>query len=256
MQTLNQKTSVLLTERDIFILKGLYDFIVMSFPQLASQFFADKAKPTIINRLSKLEKCGLITKTKLPRFITGQNQIVISVVYQISRLGIRELQKRFSNVEFHPEPVKLQPFSITHDLLLVDVLLTLKYQKPDKNFVLGEHFCRCKSHLGVKPDAILSDTNGKLTIALELELTAKSERRYRELILKYRLAKDFESVIYVTSSEVIRNKIQNILGTAGMVSKFQFLSLDTIFLGSTSENFKHKSTRIGAESEAKNDQQK
>ncbi|MCK6597221.1 MAG: hypothetical protein L6Q37_02560, partial [Bdellovibrionaceae bacterium] len=111
-------------------------------------------------------------------------------------------------------------------------------------------------HLGVKPDAILSDTNGKLTIALELELTAKSERRYRELILKYRLAKDFESVIYVTSSEVIRNKIQNILGTAGMVSKFQFLSLDTIFLGSTSENFKHKSTRIGAESEAKNDQQK
>lgn len=249
MQNINKQPSVILTERDLFILKGLYDFTLMSFPQLAKVFFAGNAKPTIINRLSKLEQCGFITKTKLPRFITGMDKKVISVVYQISRLGIRELQKRFSNIEFHPEPVRLQPFSIEHDLLLVDVLLSFKVQRPDMGFVLGEHFCRFKSHLSVKPDAILTDMRGKM--ALELELTAKSERRYRELILKYRLAKDFESVVYITSSDAIRNKIQSLLGGFGTTSKFKFMSLGEVLLGNGLQIINQSTPKAGAESEVK-----
>ena len=244
-----KQSSVIFTERDYFILKGLYDFTLMSFPQLARVFFEGKARPTIINRLSKLEQCGFITKTKLPRFITGKDKNMISVVYQISRLGIRELQKRFSNASFHPEPVRLQPFSVEHDLLLVDVLLSLKAQKPDLNFTLGEHFCRHKNHLSVKPDAILTDANGKLTVALELELTSKSERRYRDLILKYRLAKDFESVVYITESCAIQNKIQSLLSGFGMTSKFKFMSLDEVFLGSKPNEFNQQDPRQWAESE-------
>lgn len=249
MQNLNKQPSVILTERDFFILKGLYDFTLMSFPQIAKVFFAVNAKPTIINRLSKLEQCGFITKTKLPRFITGMDKKVISVVYQISRLGIRELQKWFSNIEFHPEPVRLQPFSVEHDLLLVDVLLSLKDQKPEMSFVLGEHFCRFKSHLSVKPDAILTDMSGK--VALELELTVKSERRYRDLILKYRLSKDFESVVYITSSDAIRNKIQSLLGGLGMTSKFKFMSLGEVLLGNGLQIINQSTPIAGAGSEVK-----
>lgn len=252
MQRLNAIPSVLLTERDISILKGLYDFIVMSFPQLARQYFNGNAKATIVNRLSKLEKCGFITKTRLPRFITGQDQCVISVVYQISRTGIRELQKRNLNDEFYPEPIRLQPFSLQHDLLLVDVLLALKLKRPEMKFVLGEHFCRSKSTLNVKPDAILNYVDGKMAVALELELTAKSERRYREIILKYRLAKEFETVVYITSSVAIRTKIQNILGGAGMTSKFKFMSLDEIFRNKSSENINQRNQPLVAESEANN----
>lgn len=246
-----KQPTVILTERDLLILKGLYDFTLMSFPQLTSQFFVGRSKPTVTNRLSKLEKCGFVTKTKLPRFITGKDKNVISVVYQISRLGIRELQKRFSNVAFHSEPVRLQPFSIEHDLLLVDVLLVLKTHKPDTGFVVGEHFCRFKSHLSVKPDAILTDANGRLTVALELELTTKSERRYRDLILKYRLAKDFESVVYITSSDAIKNKIQSLLGGFGMTSKFKFMSLDEVFPNSKSKEFNQSTPNADAESEVK-----
>lgn len=246
-----KQPTVILTERDLFILKGLYDFTLMIFPQMARVFFAGKAKPTVINRLTKLEQCGFITKTKLPRFITGKDKNMISVVYQVSRLGIRELQKRFSNVAFHPEPARLQPFSIEHDLLLVDVLLALKTQKPAMGFVLGEHFCRFKSHLSVKPDAILTDTNGKLSVALELELTVKSERRYRDLILKYRLAKDFESVVYITSSDAIKNKIQSLLGGVGMTSKFKFMSLDEVLSDISHKTNNQQSPQPWAESEVK-----
>lgn len=246
-----KQPSVILTKRDLFVLKGLYDFTLMSFPQMARVFFEGKAKPTVINRLTKLEQCGFITKTKLPRFITGKDKNVISVIYQVSRLGIRVLQKRFSNIEFHPEPVRLQPFSIEHDLLLVDVLLVLKTHKPDTGFVVGEYFCRFKSHLSVKPDAILTDANGKLSVALELELTVKSERRYRDLILKYRLAKDFESVVYITPSYAIKNKIQSLLGGFGMTSKFKFMSLDEVLSDISHKTNNQQSPQPWAESEVK-----
>ena len=88
-------------------------------------------------------------------------------------------------------------------------------------------------------------------VALELELTAKSEKRYRELILKYRLAKDFESVVYITSSDAIRNKIQSLLGGFGMTSKFKFMSLGEVLLGNGLQIINQSTLSAGAESEVK-----
>ena len=66
-------------------------------------------------------------------------------------------------------------------------------------------------------------------IALELELTAKSEKRYRELILKYRLSKDFNKVLYVTNQRQIETKIKSLLGTGLVNEKFKFLTLTDVF---------------------------
>jgi hypothetical protein len=41
----------------------------------------------------------------------------------------------------------------------------------------------------------------------ELELTAKSERRYREIILQYRLHPLFPKVLYIVSGAAIQEKI-------------------------------------------------
>jgi hypothetical protein len=40
-------------------------------------------------------------------------------------------------------------------------------------------------------------------MAIELELSDKSESRYREIILRYRMAKEFERVIYFTGRPFI-----------------------------------------------------
>lgn len=245
MEILNTKKTVLLTERDYFILKGLYDYVVMSFPQIAGQYFKGKSKPTIINRLSKLESAGFINKYKIPRLISGKDKNVISVVYQVTRLGIRELQKRFSHVKFHPEPIKLQPFSIDHDLLLVDVVLTLKENQRDLKIMMGEHFYKTKMPNSPKPDALIYEPLGTKPVALELELTSKSEKRYRELILKYRLSKEFDSVMYVTASEVIQTKIQSLVGPINAQHYFKFTPLEDIL----QSNKNHSDLQIIAESE-------
>lgn len=222
------KVSVMLTERDFFVLNGLYENVVMSFPQLANLFFNGKAKPTILNRLSKLESSGLICKFKVPRLLTSGSENVISVVYQITRQGIRELQKRHLDLELWPEPIRLQPFSIDHDLLLVDVLQALKIQHSGMIALHGEHFSKKSTQVALKPDAVLAMPNVPKPVALELELTAKSEKRYRELVLKYRLTKDFDHVLYVTSHGQIEAKIKSVLGQTDLASRFKFMSVQDI----------------------------
>jgi DNA-binding Lrp family transcriptional regulator len=236
MENQKQIMSVMPTSRDYFVLKGLYDFKVMSFPQISRMYFEGNAKPTVVNRLSKLEGSGLISKYKVPRLLTSGSENVISVVYQITRSGIRVLQKWQPEFDFWPEPLSLQPFSVDHDLLLVDVLETLKKQKPGLQILLGDHFSRTPNVQGLKPDGLLIMDEVSKPVALELELTAKSEKRYRELILKYRLTKDFDHVLYVTGHVQIAAKMRSIIGVGDVTGRFKFCQVSDILKPNEGQN--------------------
>lgn len=236
MEIVKQKSSVMLTERDYLVLKGLYDFVVMSFPQISRMYFSGNAKPTVVNRLSKLESSGLIARFRVPRLLTSGSENVISVVYQITRVGVRALMKWQKDVEFWPEPVKLQPYSIDHDLLLVDVMEALKIQKPNLRIVHGEYFSKRPGTTSLKPDAILIFPEVPKPVALELELTVKSEKRYRELILRYRLSKDFDQVMYVTGHGQIESKIRSILGSSDVSGRFKFCQVSDILKPNGGQN--------------------
>lgn len=249
MEKLNEKVSVMPTERDFAVLKSLYDFVVMSFPQIGQRHFAGKAKPTIVNRLTKLESAGLIQRLKVPRLEIGGTQNVISVVFQITRLGILVLQKCHPEFELRSEPIKLRPYSVDHDLLLVDVMQAMKNKFPGCEVIHGELYFKDASHLGLRPDAVLLLSNGQGAVALELELTAKSEKRYRDLILKYRLTKDFTKVIYVISHRQIETKIKTILGPSHANQRFEFLQLGDV-LG-TSPNLENNNSSRQIDEERK-----
>ena len=86
------------------------------------------------------------------------------------------------------------------------------------------------------PDFVMIDTDTKETTAIELELTTKSERRYRHIILDYRMSKSFSKVLFVTASETIRRKIMTeVLGEKihdfriQNAGKFYFLLVGDIF---------------------------
>lgn len=224
-----KKVSVVPTERDFSVLLSLYDFVVLSFPQISKMHFDGKAKPTIVNRLTKLEESGLIQRLKIPRLQLNKEVGLISVVFQITRLGILVLQKQHPGFELRQDAIKLRPYSIDHDLLLVDVMLALKNKFPGSKVIHGELYFNNQSPSTLKPDVILVLPNGQGKIAIELELTAKSEKRYRELILKYRLAKDFTKVLYVTSHRQIEAKIKGILGSSLVNERFEFMQLVELF---------------------------
>ena len=207
-----QKLNVLLTERDLSLLKSLYENVVMTFGQIGDLHFPSTAKSTIINRLTKLEHAGVIRRIRIPKMELGNDKRAIGVVFQITKIGIQRLQQRSPLLKLKPEPVSFSPFTLEHDLILVDVAYALKSRFGDcevKNGKLG--FTDGHTQAGLMPDLILSMPNTKEVFAIELELNGKSEKRYHELILRYRLSKVFTKVIYIVANPQIQGVISRVI---------------------------------------------
>ena len=204
--------AVSLTPRDLALLKELYDKTVLSNQHIMQKFFPNNSKSTLTNRLSRLESCGLVKKYKVPRLSGVKDLAFSNVAFQITKAGIRELQKRNFDEHLRDEPVNLHGFTIEHDLLLIDVMdaLALKFQGGD--LIHGKLLNENDLPSGVHPDAVLVLPNGQGRVAIELELTLKAENRYRELIMRYRLAKAYSQVIYVTAHPSIGAKIAKVIG--------------------------------------------
>lgn len=201
--------NIILTERDTRVLRDLYDNVVMTFGQVTSAHFPRAAKSTAINRLSRLEKAGVILRERIPRMALGFDERAIGVVFQITRQGILELRRRQSDAILKPDPIKIHPYSLHHDLILVDLKNALSVRLGGATVTNGKH-AEGISGLGVEPD-LIGTVAGIGKVAVELELTDKSERRYQEIILRYRMAKDFARVVYVTPDPYIKRLISKVI---------------------------------------------
>lgn len=227
-----KSSSVSLTPRDLALLKNLYDMTALSFGQVWQRHFKEKSISTISNRLSRLERADLIARLRVPRLLGIGNAPQVSVLFQITKNGIRELQKRTFSEVLRDEPVKLHAHSIEHDLLLSDVMDALKIRFSGAEIIHGRLWNPSQMASGVYPDAIIEILDGKTKWAVELEMTLKSEQRYRDIVLKYRLANDFSKVIYVIGHPAIREKLNQVLGGAPLSSgtniitgKFHFVDV-------------------------------
>lgn len=72
-------------------------------------------------------------------------------------------------------------------------------------------------------------------MALEIELTAKSEMRYRDIILSYRTSSEFKKVLYVVKDKSIQRKLGGLItGFNGRyefiddTDKFKFMTVDDL----------------------------
>lgn len=225
--------NIILTERDIGVLKSLYDNVVMTFSQLARSHFSNVAKPTAINRLSRLEKAGFISRERIPRMTLGLDERAIGVIFQITRRGIFELRNRQFGAIAKADPIKIHPYSLHHDLVLVDLKEALEVRFGSQSMTNGK-YVNGLSGLGIEPD-LIGSVPGIGKVAVELELTDKAERRYQEIILRYRLAKDIARVVYVTPDPYIRRLISKVIvgreihpSERPSTGKFYFADLHTI----------------------------
>jgi beta-lactamase superfamily II metal-dependent hydrolase len=61
------------------------------------------------------------------------------------------------------------------------------------------------------PDAVLKIPRQAEMVAVELELTVKSEKRYREILLHYRLSEKFSQILYISNDIGVLKKVQSVL---------------------------------------------
>ena len=243
--------NVMLTERDLSLLKSLYDNVVMTFSQIEDMHFTSTAKSTIINRLTKLEHAGFIKRIRIPKMELGNDKKAIGVVFQITRVGIQRLQQKFPLLKLKPEPISFSPFTLEHDLILVDVANALKFRFGDceiKNGKLGA--IDGHTQMGLMPDLILSMSNTKELFAIELELNGKSEKRYRELILRYRLNKMFTKVIYVVANPQIQGIISKVVLNR-TIHPNETAETGKFYFGSLTDVLQNQSTAIVSNGQSK-----
>lgn len=229
------KIQLRLTIRDIELLKDIHDSQFLSFYQIHEKHFPENKKPTVYNRLSKLIRGGVLDATNVQLLCHHRRNELLGAIYHLTKLGAKKLQdfNMTNDIQFNSVPVNLS--CLYHDLLLTDVLRALKRRWPEYemlNSKVNNHGVSLKERI---PDAVLLNPRDKKKVALELELTAKSEMRYRDLILSYRTCHDFERVIYVVKDRSIQKKLGGLItGFNGRyeigdsTDKFEFILLEDL----------------------------
>ncbi|MBS1986182.1 MAG: replication-relaxation family protein [Bdellovibrionales bacterium] len=205
---------VIVTARDTALLRELYEQTVMSYRQVAARHFKGAAHPTVYNRLSRLMRAGLMSRFRVGMVIHQGGREEIGSVYRITKRGIAWLKTVDPSGTFRDEPVPLNTYTLAHDLVLNDAMAALSLRFPGSSLVHGKLMTSLPRAGARVPDAVMKCTGAEPKwSSVELELSAKSAKRYREIILQYRLSPDFGKVLYVVGNEGIAAKIKaEILG--------------------------------------------
>jgi hypothetical protein len=207
-----------LTKRDQELLMDLYNHQFLSFYQIKERHFKDNKNPTIFNRLSKLRSSKIIEKESVNVAVHHRNYELVKCVYLLGVQGIKKLQEFNFNLEAPSSKVALNYSNLYHDLLLTDALVKLKSHYPDYILLNQRSFNFDKDKVSRIPDAVLIHPTTGEQIAIELELTSKSDRRYQDIILSYRMS-PFNKIIYLVRNIAIQRKIAGVI--TGFKSRYQ-----------------------------------
>lgn len=227
---------VKVTQRDLEMLKEMYEHSFLSFYQIHEKHFAGKAKPTVYNRLCKLTQGKIIEALNVNLIAYHRNGENLGVIYRVTKDGLNLLKHYYELEVASPEVGPLNFSNLYHDLLLIDVIRRFKKSYPKYHLLSQKLQIKDLSFRERIPDAvILNPLNGK-KIALELELNAKSEMRYRDIVLSYRTSNEFEKVLYVVKDESIQKKMGGVITGFGSnyrieddTDKFKFFQVKEMF---------------------------
>ena len=199
------------SDRDLRLMLDLYENTFLSFYQIREEHFKDRAKPTVYNRLSKLINAKLIKSLRVYLVAHHRSNQDLGVIYQITKKGLSTLKSYFPEKSFRKDPVSISFYTLYHDLLLTDLLKKMRKDFSGFKFTNTKLLGSDPRESMKLPDAVMECKKTKELIAIELELTAKSLRRYQDIVFGYRTNNRYKKVFYVVGSEQIRRKIGGVI---------------------------------------------
>jgi hypothetical protein len=172
----------------------------------------------------------------LDRVSPARSERRVNRVFAITQKGIDALSLKRRGTIQRSDPVTPQFYSLVHDLLLNDVQDSLRDGPGTQKVVNAKLLKMLASKAEQIPDLIASGESGALDWAIELELTAKSEKRYREILTNYRLSSKWKKVVFIVQDAQIALKLWQILTgekhfshhSKYQTGKFQILLLDDV----------------------------
>ncbi len=227
-------SNIKITDRDLRLLLDLYQNTFLALYQIRDRHFNKCARSTIYNRLSKLIKGELIESIRVNLNAIHRQSEDIGAIYYVTKKGFSLMIKYHNRSIKRVVPVPINLNQLHHDLILTDAIKKLEQQFIDTQVINSKLLVNSFKEERQVPDGVILFENKKY--ALEVELTAKSNIRYRDIISNYRTSLEFESVLYLVKDEAIQNKMGAIItGFNGDykksddTDKFHFCTLSDFF---------------------------
>ena len=230
--------TIKITKRDLKLFEILFENGGLSTSQIQYVLTPHTQVNTILRRLRKLEEAGFLEKL---HHLSGYERIWILKKKGALEIGRPQVLKRAFN-----------PSTIQHDLLLNDLRFWF-YKMGVKRWVsdvqirsqLLSKKKKKESPKRLIPDAlfVVEDASGvKRSVALELELTAKSSKRYGRIFKNYGQKENLYALWYLVATEGLGKKIQKVHQEKGLFNEQGlrvFYSVLTDFLFHSEEAFLH-----------------
>ncbi|MGK5090268.1 replication-relaxation family protein [Bdellovibrionota bacterium FG-2] len=234
-----------ITKVNFKILEDIYQNGVLTFDQVYRYYFSGRDRTAAVKRMTKLFQSGYLVGRQMGNVYHQGLLKGIRVIYQITPLGIRALREGGASISFREAPIPLNTSTLFHDVLLVDVIKAIQTIFPLAKITNCKHLFAEHTSAILVPDAVveIETKSGRQRIAVELELTPKSDRRYRHLTVEYATSQDYECVIYVTQTKEIENKIRCQVTGQREVSKPPYQSTGTLFFIMLKDLLDHPSSR-------------
>jgi len=219
-------------EKKQLLLEWLVDF-TWTTPAIAGQVMGVASRGAINKSLTHLEQKGLIRSAKL-QLMTGRTQRIVGVTPD-GLLWCEKNDAAFDKPTFDPARVALS--TAQHRLDVQSCRLKVR-DADDFSWIAENNYPK---ELTYRPDAIIKTAN--TTIALELERTAKTRKRYQQLVVQHlRQIKQglYDEVHYVStlngfaerlerlffSIKKVPVKGQQVLFSDDLKQRFKFSNID------------------------------
>lgn len=171
--------------------------------------FLGLAEKTVRNTISKMVKADLVLV----------DQVALPVGRGISVIGLTAngLAACFDDVEEITETKLYQlrninPLTMAHRLAIQQARITAEKSGWTEWIPEWKQGRKKHKHQSL-PDALVTDTEGR-RVALEVERTAKTVKRYSEILASHLIAikreKRYDLVIYICPDEVMRNRVERL----------------------------------------------
>lgn len=197
--------NVVLCNRDLHIMRSLFEGKVMSSDQINQQFFPHASKDAVNKRLRKITSLGLIRRK--PAIF--EDRVIFG--YSLTQSGLAKIKP---TLPYEVKAVRSSSECLLHDIALNDIRKAFE-SKPTVQCYYTENVLQsCNEYhedekfqpfVELNSDAMAEvDTRiGMLNLAIEFDATHKSKQRYSQKVDDYYAEWGIDGVLYVCANRYI-----------------------------------------------------
>jgi DNA-binding PadR family transcriptional regulator len=205
---MNQRLRITIRDRKILTLLGEYGCVTGE--RIKNYFWSSTPMSSTHYR-----RLGILKRHELIENVTGDGAMTIG--YRLTKKGKEHLAKISVATTSVSRRGYKTPFE--HDQLLIDVRRIFEASPIVKEFrteseVRRELFNGHRKILNFENEPIVPDATfvfevpgQKMKVAIELELTPKTKRRYTKIFRSHLLSKDWNLVIYIVKNDKFRQQL-------------------------------------------------